>query len=148
MIAARLTFFGACSEAADFYCKVFGGEIVEKIYFGEQTDQFPIDLSQETCRYIYSISLRVVDESGKSYINMGDSPVLAFAESQGNQGCRDNIVFDMSLGSVEEVDRIYNTFIQDGAKCNIALCEKDGYGRYASFIDRFGVCWNIFSKTP
>lgn len=146
MIAARLTFWGACGDAADFYCRTFGGEVVEKTFFGERADQFPMGLSQEAQGYLYSVSLRVADESGEDYISMGDSPVLAFSGKQENSGCRDNIVFDVALRSPAEVERIYGAFMQDGAKCNIALCEKDGYCRYASFIDRFGVCWNVFCR--
>lgn len=144
MIAVKLTFFGTCKEALEFYTNVFGGEIIEKKIFGEYAEQFPTDLSETAKNYIYSAMLRVPDSNGASYINMGDSPVIVFCEDSGNKGCHDNIIMDVKLDSVNDVERIFENFSQDSAKCNIALCEKDGYEKYASFIDRFGVCWNVF----
>lgn len=144
MIAARLTFFGACKDAADFYCKVFHGELTLKTLFQDHSDQFPMGLSGDARNFVYSVNVRITDENGDSYISMGDSPVIAFSGRQGNGGCRDNVVFDVNVCSPLEVERIYEAFSHDGAKCNIALCTREGYSRYASFIDRFGICWNVF----
>ncbi len=146
MIAARLTFYGACREAVDFYCKVFKGNIVKKTLFEDHLDQFPMGLSDEAKGFFYFVSLQIPDEKGGNYINMGDSPVLAFMERQENQKCRDNVIFDIKLSSDSEVERIYKAFMDDGAKCNIVLCTKDSYSRYTSFIDRFGVCWNVYCE--
>lgn len=144
MIAVKLTFFGSCREALEFYANVFRGEIIEEKIFGEYVGQFPADLSENVKNYIYSATLRVPDNSGASYINMGDSPVVVFCEDQGSTGCHDNVIMDVKLDSVSDVERIFEKFTQDSAKCNSALCEKDGYEKYASFIDKFGVCWNVF----
>lgn len=144
MIAVKLTFFGSCREALEFYANVFRGEIIEEKIFGEYVGQFPADLSETVKNYIYSATLRVPDNSGASYINMGDSPVVVFCEDPGSTGCHDNVIMDVKLDSVSDVERIFEKFTQDSAKCNIALCEKDGYKKYASFIDKFGVCWNVF----
>ena len=144
MIAIKLTFFCSCREALEFYANVFRGEIIEEKIFGEYVGQFPADLSETVKNYIYSATLRVPDNSGASYINMGDSPVVVFCEDPGSTGCHDNAIMDVKLDSVSDVERIFEKFTQDSAKCNIALCEKDGYEKYASFIDKFGVCWNVF----
>ncbi len=146
MVAARLTFFGACREAVDFYCKVFRGKVTKKSYFCDNLSQFPMGLSEEAENLLYSACLQIPDAKENSYICMGDSPVLAFSGSQEMQGCKDNVVFDVELSSVTEVERIYHEFVNDGAKLNIALCTKDNYRSYASFIDRFGVCWNVYCE--
>lgn len=148
MIAARLTFLGACRDAADFYCQVFHGDLILKTLFQDHSDQFPMGLSGDAGNFIYSAIVRITDENGRSYISMGDSPVIAFSGRQGDGRCRDNVVFDVNVSSPSEVERIYDAFIHDGARCNIALCTRKGYRKYASFIDRFGICWNVFCPEP
>ncbi len=103
-----------------------------------------MELPENAQNFVYSAKVKITDKDGDSYIGMGDSPVIAFSGKQGNGGCRDNVVFDVIVYSPSEVERIYDAFIDDGAKCNIALCTGKGYDRYASFIDRFGICWNVF----
>ena len=144
MIAARLTFLGACGEAADFYSRVFRGELAQKTLFRDHSEEFPMGLSETAQNFVYFAVVKITDKDGDSYISMGDSPVAAFSGKQGNGGCRDNVVFDVDVYAPSEVERIYEAFLSDGAKCNIALCTRKGYGRYASFIDRFGICWNVF----
>jgi len=145
MIAVKLTFWGMCDEAASFYARVFQGKLLEKSLFEENSGKFFEGLSEETKMLVYSATLLVPDKNGDFYIKMGDAPALAFSEVVEKGGCRDHAIFDVELESVPKVEQIYKAFMEDGARCNIPLCIKDDYERYGSFIDRFGVCWNVYS---
>ena len=146
MIATRLTFYGACKNAIDFYCNVFNGKVIRQSLFQDNINQFPMGVSEETKELVYYALLQVMDDNGSGYISMSDSPVLAFTGRPENQGCRDNVVLDVELNSALSVEQVYEKFMKDGAKCNIALCTNENYSKYASFIDKYGICWNVYCK--
>jgi uncharacterized glyoxalase superfamily protein PhnB len=147
MIAARLTFWGMCEEASRFYVSAFRGRILEKSLFEDHSEQFPAGLSKEMRKLIFSVTVQLPDEEKNSIVIMGDSPVMVLSGKQERGACKDNVVFDVALRSVPEVERIYKVFMNNGAKCNIPLCIREHYERYGSLIDRFGVCWNLYSPS-
>ena len=144
MIAARITFYGACRDAVDFYSRVFHAAVEDESLFEDHQNQFPMGLSVGAGKLIFYVRLRIPDEEGDACIIMGDSPILALPGNMERSGCKDNIIFDMKLHSATETERIYNAFMEDGAKCNIPLCSREEYSKYGSFIDRFGICWNLY----
>ena len=144
MIATRLTLMGKCKEAMDMYCKLLKAELVDVSLFAEHKEQFPVELGDNRKDLIYSAKIKFTYGEQVSYIHMADSPVLAFTDDVRKQGCRDNITFDMELKSSCEVEEIYYAFMECGAKNNVSLQARDGYGMYCSFIDQFGVCWNLY----
>ncbi len=146
MITARITFYGACRDAIEFYKEVFHAKVVKQTLFKDNADMFPMGLSEDMEDLVYYALLQVTDEQGTSYICVEDTPALVFTGKADYQGCQFNSIFDVEVGSDAEVERIYDAFVGDGAKCNVPLCEKGNYSKYASFIDRFGVCWNVYCE--
>lgn len=145
MISAKLTFYGLCRDALMFYKDIFQGEIVSLKTFEEEKEQFPQGVDSSCSQYIYSAEIKITHGDDTSYISMGDSPIITFTGLDGSLACRDNVAFDVKLAEEEESVRIFNGFLNDGAKTNVPLKKTDTYSLFGSLIDRYGVCWSLFS---
>ena len=68
---------------------------------------------------------------------------MIYKDGENACGNKDNVVFEVSDLSSEEIQHIYSSFMQDKAVANIPLGPRPDNQLYTSFIDRFGVCWNL-----
>lgn len=141
-VACKVTFYGLCSEAINFYKDIFDCEIAGIEYFKDHAEQFPMGLSDSTQDLIYGAELVFTDDDCRTKICVGDSPVMVFENRKQMAGCKDNITFEVFLDSKADVRRVYNEFLKHNSKINIPLQDSE-IKCYASLIDIYGICWNI-----
>lgn len=102
-------------EAVDFYLKIFGLEL----------------------------GYHVKNPDGSYYhseLNKDGKEILSVVEGKGIS-CESIIQLGIEFETIEEVQRVYKAFCDDGAKIDIPICELPWSPCAASVIDRFGVWW-------
>lgn len=142
-ISSRVTFWGNCRKAIEFYKDVFQIESVEIKTFEDASELLHIQLSEDDKKLIYTAELKIESDEHCFSIIMGDSPAVIFSKEHiGNKNNLDNITFEISCITKEQIKIIYEKLSAEG-KTNMALQKKDSYELYGSVIDKHGVCWNL-----
>ena len=133
MISTKLTFYGACKEALEFYRQLFDGEITKEETFKNRIEAFPMGLDVKYENLIFSAELRILQGNDTCYISIGASGA-----------CKDNVAFDIILENAAEIQNIYDKLMENGGKSNVPLGETKEYTLFGSMIDKFGVCWTLY----
>lgn len=103
------------AQAVDFYTSVFGFELGYNVKNADGS-------------YFHS------------ELNKDGKPMLSVVEGKGGE--RESIVqLGIEFESPGDVKRVYDAFINDGAKIDMPICELPWSPCAASVIDRFGVWW-------
>lgn len=127
-----LTFNGNCSEAHEYYTKVFGAVIGEKTTFkdaGETGDE----------AYLAQIAFSTVT-IGNSVFYAGDvvNPTLRFKAEDQNQ-----VSFWLEIDTVDSLRTLESTLVESGAS-NISPIEETFWGAmYFKAQDQFGINWEF-----
>ena len=142
IIASCITFFGACRSAIELYEKIFPVISKEMKTFAFAGEAFASFLTPENREYILEAKLSF---SCGTTIVLKDSFTMMLSPAQaGSQGNKDNVIYDVYGLTKEEIQSIYREFTEHGATVNVPLSQRDGHLLYASVIDPFIVCWNLY----
>lgn len=144
MVAAKITFYGVCREALEFYTKVFEGEVEKLETFEANQKRFPTGMPDHCKELIYTAVFTIKDEKDNCHICMGDSPILAITGMQEAGICKDNLAFDIVMKDPERIRDIYNKLMDHSGKSNILLKENEEFLLYGSMIDCYGICWTLY----
>ena len=142
--ALCLTLYGDGKKALEFYNRIFESTIVELIEFADKRDIFGEMISKETEHYVYRVVLELKGFS-QMRIVISDSPSILFCDDDTNKGNRDNIIIEINDLDDITIHEIYNA-LMEGGKSNKAPSKTDGQSLHGSLIDKFGICWNLYSK--
>ena len=139
IIAPHITCGGTCARAIAFYESVFPIESKSITTLGDSplAAMFPVTPENES--FVYHASLRF---ACGTTITMGDSITLLLTPD--NPGFYMQPIYDIYGLTVFEINSIYTQFMDIGSVANAQLGPKDEYALFASFIDPFGVCWNLY----
>lgn len=142
-MSPRITFFGSCRDAVEYYKDVFQTDQVDIITFTEAPELANMEQTDDTKKLIYRAELTVGEGDSSFSFIMGDSPALIFNSSQVNaSGNQDNITYEITSREPNEISALYEKLIEEG-KANITLRKTDALALYASLIDKYGICWNL-----
>ena len=134
-----LTFKGNCSQAFDFYKKVFGGEFSSRMTWGDSPckDQVPKE-QQDT---IMHISLPIRGGQGvEDFSLMGSEYMESMMSQPFVQGNNTQII--LTPASHDEADKIFAALSEGGVV--ESPMENQFWGSYhGSFTDAFGIRWMI-----
>lgn len=141
-IASNIFFYGLCRPAVEFYCSLLGFEVTSLVTYAQAQDQgqLPAPAEGPAADLIYRAEL--CHPCGMKIV-AGDTISLLFSGDFVPLGNRDGIIFDIDGLSADEITHIYQAFMAGGAKNNMPLQDTPDGGMKASFIDSFGICWNI-----
>lgn len=130
-----LNFAGDTEQAFRFYQSVFGGElrIVRFKDLGAMEGAPP--LSEEDQNKIGHIALPL----GANTVLMGTDALEAFGQKlvKGN-----NTYITIETDSAAETEELFSK-LSAGGKVEMPLMETDWAEKYGSFVDRFGVQWQL-----
>lgn len=144
MISVRLTFYGLCKEAINFYIQCFDSKLIACKRFQDTKDAFPQGIEAKYYNFIYSAELEITIEGHKFYVTMGDTPTIIFTGINELSGCKDNIAFDIRIRDPKLIRYLYEKFINVGSKTNIPLEQSRQKQLRCSVIDPYGICWTMF----
>lgn len=144
MISVKLTFYGQCNEAIQFYSQCFDSKLIAYKRFQDAKDAFPQGIESKYYNFIFSAELEITLEDYKFYITMGDTPTVIFTGIDEPSGCKDNIAFDIHIRDTKLIRNLYEKFINAGSKTNIPLDQSVQGGLRCSVIDPYGICWTMF----
>ena len=139
-IAPCVTFYGCCLEAVEFYSRVFPVKSKTVLFFRDMNGPFSGWINPQNENLVHSATIRF--QCG-TVVTFKDSLAMIYKDGENACGNKDNVVFEVSDLSSEEIQHIYSSFMQDKAVANIPLGPRPDNQLYTSFIDRFGVCWNL-----
>ena len=134
-----LNFGGNSEEAFNFYQSVFGGEFKAVVRFRDMPME-GVEISESDMNKIMHISLPLT----KDTILMASDCVESMNQKV-NVG--DNNYICLSPESKQEADKIYEKLAQDG-EIEMPLADAPWGSYFASFKDKFGVCWMIDYELP
>lgn len=125
-----LFFDGRCEEAAEFYRRAIGAEVVSLVRFKDSPDRTMVAPGSED--KIMHMSLR-----------FGDT--IVFASDGRCQGQTNFQGFSLSLtvSSEAEADRLFAP-LADGGQVQMPLTKTFFSPRFGMVADRFGVSWMIY----
>lgn len=133
LVKANITFDGQAEEAINFYQKVFKGEIVNLMRYGQVMDKFPAGMVPDSYRE------RIVNarlDFGNNKFNVNDAmpgqPVI-----KGN-----NVVMDVVFFDDTEIQQIYDGLLE-GGKVIMPLGETYFSPNFGVLVDKFGIYWNV-----
>jgi PhnB protein len=124
-----LFFNGRCDEAIEFYQKALGAEVMMLMRFKQAPDQSMV--KPETAEKVMHARLRI----GDAIVLMSDGMCAGESKFEG-------FSLTLSLDSVEEVDRRFNT-LADGGQVRMPLDETFFSPRFGMLVDKFGVGWIV-----
>ncbi len=127
-----LSFNGDCEAAFSFYKTVFGGEYPELYRYKDIPDMEIPDSEKEK---IMHVSLQLTEHV---WLMGADTSEVFGQKTQFG----DNITITLCTQSEEETHRIYQA-LSEGGKITMALEKTFWADLYATFTDRFGVCWAL-----
>ena len=134
-----LNFGGNSEEAFNFYQSVFGGEFKAVVRFRDMPME-GVEISESDMNKIMHISLPLT----KDTILMASDCVESMNQKV-NVG--NNNYICLSPESKQEADKIYEKLAQDG-EIEMPLADAPWGSYFASFKDKFGVCWMIDYELP
>jgi PhnB protein len=112
---------GRCSEAADFYARVFGGEVAAQV---------PADDGKRLLHCYVKIN--------NGHLMMSD----AFPEWNEGRESPDPAGFTLHL-QVDDADAAWKRALEAGCEVNMPLADQFWGDRYGQVRDPFGVRWSI-----
>ncbi len=139
-IDVYLNFDGNTEEAFEFYKSVFGGEFDDDIMrFGDMpAEEGSPKLTEQEKKMIMHIGLPLTEQTTLR----GTDAIEAFGQKV-NQG--NNVMIHYVADSREETKRIFEG-LSVGGKIEMPLEEQFWGDYFGSFIDKFGVLWNISTE--
>ncbi len=140
VVSPNVTFYGCCRDAVEFYSRVFSVESKTVLLFRDVHGHFSNWINPQNEDLVYSAALRF---RGGTTVTFRDSIAMIYQDNGSGGKNKDNVTFDVSDLTLEEIQHIYAAFMGDGAMSNIALGPRPDHQLYASLIDRFGICWNL-----
>ncbi|MEO7719293.1 MAG: VOC family protein [Capsulimonas sp.] len=129
IINCYLGFDGQCKEAFEFYQKVFGGEIVMMMAYGDSPvgEQIPED---QRGRIMYT---RL--DIGANVLMGGDSPTQFPGKAQG-------FSVSITLECIEEGQRVFSALSENGSV--MMRFEKSFFSAgFGMLTDQYGIPWMI-----
>ncbi|MBV9735170.1 MAG: VOC family protein [Acidisphaera sp.] len=128
-----LFFDGRCEEAAEFYGRTLGAEVVMRVRFRDCPDPLPAG----------TVPPGAEDKVMHMRLRIGEATVLA---SDGR--CLGNPSFEgfsLSLTAADEAeaDRLFNA-LADGGQVRMPLAKTFFSPRFGMLADRFGVSWMVY----
>jgi PhnB protein len=127
-----LFFDGRCDEAAQFYQKVLGAEVIMLLRFKDSPEPHAPGLAPGCEEKVMHMNLRI-----------GDTTLLA---SDGNcKGTPDFQGFSLSLtvADADEAERVFAA-LSDGGQVQMPLTATFFSPRFGMVADRFGVSWMVY----
>jgi PhnB protein len=127
-----LMFDGRCEEAADFYVKALGAEVLMKMRFDESPDPHPPGMVAPGAeKKIMHMSLRI-----------GDSQVMA---SDGHCSGQPNFQgFSVSLTAANDAEaREFFGKLAEGGQVQMPLTKTFFASSFGMVADRFGLSWML-----
>ena len=124
-IETYIFFTDQCAEAMRFYAKVLGGKIETMMTYGDSPagPHNPPEMAHKV------IHARLV---------VGDAVLMA---SDGPEAeVRKGFAVSLQIGTVEEVDRIFNA-LAEGGTVTMPVGETFFSHRFGMLVDRFGTPW-------
>ncbi len=134
-----LNFGGNSEEAFNFYQTVFGGTFKSVVRFGDMPME-GVEIPEHDLNKIMHISLPLT----KDVILMA-SDCIESMNQKVNVG--NNNYICLCPESKEEAEKIYEKLIQ-GGEVEMPLADAPWGSYFASFKDKFGVCWMIDYELP
>lgn len=133
-VEVYLFFAGDCLEAVNFYSKVWGIEPVVMRYKEDPTGGKPDMVNQD---WIMHASL-----------NFGSTTLMMSDDYTGDVTRGNNFMLSWYGGTAEEVRRVWNAFVEAGAKVELPLDKTFWSPLYGMLRDQFGVGWMFQVPTP
>ena len=127
-----LSFNGTCEAAFNLYKSVFGGEFDEIHRYKDIPGE---EIPESEKEKIMHISLHLTEHVWL----MGADTSKAFGQTTRLGDC---ITITICTLSEEDTIRIYN-ILSEGGKITMPLEKTFWADLYATFIDRFGICWAL-----
>jgi PhnB protein len=134
-----LNFAGNSEEAFNFYKSVFGGEFTAVIRFKDMPME-GMTVSDEDSTKIMHISLPLTNNIILMATDTLESLGQKLKVGNNNYIC-------LSPDTKEESEKIYEK-LSDGGEIEMALGDVPWGSYFASFKDKFGVCWMIDYEYP
>ncbi|MCW3126620.1 MAG: hypothetical protein JWO03_2278 [Bacteroidetes bacterium] len=126
-----LAFNGNCETAFQHYKKVFGGEFMTHMTFGEMPDGPP--LPEESKNLLMHVSLPI-----KGNVLMGcDMPTSMPPATIGN-----NFNISVNVDSEAEGDKIFSG-LSEGGKVTMPMQKTFWSPYFGMFTDQFGIQWMV-----
>ncbi len=127
-----LSFNGNCEVAFNFYKSIFGGDFDEVYHYKDIPGQ---EIPESEKEKIMHISLQLTE-----YVwLMGADTSEAFGQTTKFGDC---ITLTICTTSEEETRQIYHALSQ-GGKITMPLEKTFWADLYATFTDKFGICWAL-----
>ena len=144
IIAPQIVFYGNCSEAVNFYKKIFNLSDVNIVTFGDVQSILNIGIAEKDRNLIYSAELYFSTEFGISSFLLSDSISIIFDDSLNrNKNIKNNISIEISDIDKERIKVLYNKLAKEG-KINTKLKSSVYSELHGSIIDKYGICWNFY----
>jgi PhnB protein len=128
-----LFFDGRCEEAAEFYKRTVGAEIIAMIRFKESPEP-PVGMAPGSENKVMHLALKI-----------GDS--LLMASDGNNSGATNFHGFSLALSvkTTGEADRLFSA-LADGGQVRMPLTQTFFSPRFGMLADRFGLGWMIMTE--
>lgn len=134
-----LNFGGNSEEAFNFYQTVFGGTFKAVVRFGDMPMD-GVEIPDHDLNKIMHISLPLTND-----VILMASDCIESMNQKVNIG--NNNYICLSPESKEEAEKIYEKLAQ-GGEVEMPLADAPWGSYFASFKDKFGVCWMIDYEYP
>lgn len=134
-----LNFGGKSEEAFNFYKSVFGGEFKSVVRFRDMPMD-GVEVPQDDMNKIMHISLPLANNTILMASDCLESMNQKVSLGNNNYIC-------LSPESKEEAEKIYEK-LSKGGEIEMPLADAPWGSYFASFKDKFGVCWMIDYELP
>src|SRR5690606_13230763 len=134
-----LNFGGNSEEAFNFYQSVFGGEFKAVVRFGDMPME-GMEVAESDKNKIMHISLPLTKDTILMASDCLESMNQKVSVGNNNYIC-------LSPESKQEAEKIYEKLAQ-GGEIEMPLADAPWGSYFASFKDKFGVCWMIDYELP
>jgi PhnB protein len=129
-----LFFDGRGDEAAEFYRRVLGAEIIMKLRFKDCPD--PGMAPPNSAEKVMHMALRI-----------GGSTVLGSDGQCGGQANFQGFALSLTVANEAEADRLFAA-LGDGGQVQMPLAKTFFSPRFGMVADRFGVSWMVYVAPP
>lgn len=148
-IAYCLEFDGFCRDVVSFYERVFGLEAAHVVKYGDSPYGDSVsgpgaDMIYNACLqfehhgHMYVLQLSDSYESARKGVNGYNPDALLFYQGLYNP------IFTLRDIEGDSLSGIFER-LMSGGKINRPLAAGDQGTRYGSLIDKYGICWNLYS---
>jgi PhnB protein len=135
-IQPYLVFDGRCEEAAEFYRKALGAEVMMLLRFKDHPEPDPASKAPPgSGEKVMHMQLRI----GESVILASDGRCLGKPNFQG-------ISLTLTVGDDAEAERRFNA-LADGGQMQMPLAKTFFASRFGMVTDRFGASWMVLTRS-